>query len=65
MKNVTSGPISLTGFQIALSGGNIHTIEQGVISAGDLIVLSAKDLGYSPEDNDRLFLFDPPCIISP
>ena len=59
MKNVTSGPISLAGFQIGLSGGGIYTSEQGVISAGDLITLSAKKLGFSPRDDDRLFLFDP------
>ena len=59
MKNLTTVPILLTDYQIAFSESGIYTIEGGSISAGEFITVSEEDLGFSPGDDDRLFLFDP------
>ena len=59
MKNLTPAPILLNDYQIVFSEGGIYTIEGGTVSPGDFITFSEEDLGFSPGNDDRLFLFDP------
>jgi hypothetical protein len=59
MKNLTSESIPLIDYQIVFSEGDIYTIVEGALDAGKLKTLSEKDLGFSPGNNDRIFLFDP------
>ncbi|MDE0570075.1 MAG: lamin tail domain-containing protein [Verrucomicrobiales bacterium] len=59
MRNLTSASIPLTDYQIVFSEGDIYTIVEGTLVAGKLKTLSEKDLGFSPGNNDRIFLFDP------
>ena len=58
MKNVTAEDIPLSGYQIVLSDGGIYSINSGVIQKGGFITFSDKDLGFVPNNDDRLFLFD-------
>ncbi|RZO17883.1 MAG: hypothetical protein EVB09_03215, partial [Verrucomicrobiaceae bacterium] len=59
MKNLSTAPILLTDYQIVFSEGGIYTIEGGAIGSEEFITFSEEDLGFSPGDDDRLFLFDP------
>lgn len=59
MKNLTSETIVLKGYQIVLSNGEIFSIDSGNINSGEFLTYSDKDLGFTPNNDDRLFLFDP------
>jgi hypothetical protein len=54
-------PVTLDGMVIASSNAlhSDYTLPAGAIEAGEFMVIDATMLGFTPEDNNRLFLYTP------
>ena len=57
--NISGTSVDLAGYQINLSAGGAFTFAEGALDAGGFASLDESTLGFTPSDNDRLFLYDP------
>ena len=57
LANPSATTIPLAGYSIRSSTGASYTITTGTLGTGGYLVLSAAQLGFTPANNDRLFLF--------
>lgn len=55
--NKMAATLPVDGYVIRSSGGSSYTLSASELSPGARLVLSAADLGFAPDDNERLFLF--------
>lgn len=58
LANISGGAINLAGYTLRTSSGASVALF-GTVNAGGLIVLNSTQLGFTPADGDKLFLFSP------
>jgi hypothetical protein len=58
LTNVSGGAIDLAGYVLHSSSGASATLS-GTINAGGFLVFNSTQLGFTPLDGDKLFLFAP------
>jgi hypothetical protein len=58
LTNISGGAIDLTGYVLRSSAGASANLS-GMINAGGFLVLNATQLGFTPVDGDKLFLYSP------
>ena len=59
--NTSDDSVDLDGFVLAAAGSitNEYVFPAGAVAAGQSVSVSAAELGFSPADGDRLFLYRP------
>ncbi|MCX7427729.1 MAG: lamin tail domain-containing protein [Planctomycetia bacterium] len=59
LANVSDGSIDLAGYVIRSSAGDECVLPSGSIEPGELVAVTAAQLGFSPAEGDKLFLAAP------
>jgi hypothetical protein len=57
--NISGKSVDLANYQINFSEGGAFTFTEGALDTGGFATLDEATLGFTPGNNDRLFLYDP------